>query len=290
MRKMTGMSIIALLAACLLCTAVGEAEMLSVPVSAAWTGVGNDSVTAESCPAWTDGTGYRVGQTAVTVHWTSPDGEGNEAGLILTQVKNDGGGALYDWRGRVAGEGTQDAAMSGKAAAALNENGLLSLTLYDTAVPELDGLCLVRSECLPPAADELKEEILGPVYGMETGTAGASLKQAGLCADLIRFAAEHHLFAVDENALDAAALEAAAGMGWTEEETAVFRENAAGVSYIMLTAARLTEFDGDGYTGTMRLMEDAGAKADLEGLLLRNADRYSVYLLAKVILMSPLTE
>ena len=109
-----------------------------------------------------------------------------------------------------------------------------------------------------PTAEELAEGFFKVIGGIETGTAGASLKQAAAIAEVMGFASRNTIWAADNATLRTNIL--AAWNSLTADEQAAFDGNFISV----LTAARSAKEDWDGNRG---VYEDAGAAETMEGFL-----------------------
>ena len=106
-----------------------------------------------------------------------------------------------------------------------------------------------------PETEEILENYLLPAANAETGSAGASLKQAILARDILRFACDYTLWDADEEALRRNMQ--AAWEQLSEEERSRFRENLT-ESIVPL----LEDAYGD-YSTVEDLFEDAGIAQDM---------------------------
>ena len=109
-----------------------------------------------------------------------------------------------------------------------------------------------------PTAEDLAEGFFKVIGGIETGTAGASLKQAAAIAEVMGFASRNNIWAADNATLRTNIL--AAWNSLTADEQAAFDGNFISV----LTAARNAKEDWDGNKG---VYEDAGVAETMEGFL-----------------------
>ena len=114
-----------------------------------------------------------------------------------------------------------------------------------------------KSSYYAPSADELVENYFKVIGGIETGTAGAALKQAAAARDVVKFADSRSIWAADNADLRKNILE-----GWeklSEEEQAAFDANFIS----LLTLVNNAKADWDANADTFK---DAGAE-DIENLL-----------------------
>ena len=100
-----------------------------------------------------------------------------------------------------------------------------------------------------PEADEIAARCCAPVMQLEQGTAGASLKQAGVAAALLAFAGENRLWDADASALGENALAARRAMD--DGERRRFDENLPGIAALIESALA-------DYAPLAGLFEDAG--------------------------------
>lgn len=103
---------------------------------------------------------------------------------------------------------------------------------------------------LAPTAQELRERYYGPVADWAPGTAGSSLKLAGVCAELMGFADEYCMWDADVPALRANLLEAWSMLDETTRRR--FDEGLPEVEALMETAM-------SDYASVAGLFDDAGA-------------------------------
>ena len=114
-----------------------------------------------------------------------------------------------------------------------------------------------------PSPDQLTEEFFRVVGGIESGTAGASLKQALAIRDVLQFAVRNDLWAADAGTLRDNLL--TAWLAMTDEERGAFDANFIS----LLTRMREAWEDWDAARGSF---DDAGAAEAMDPLMdLRSA-------------------
>ena len=130
----------------------------------------------------------------------------------------------------------------------LTEND--TLLWQDSCIAQAGEMELHRVIDAVPAADEILQSYYLPVAGLESGTAGASLKLAETVCGLFRFCQEHYFWNMDADAF-AANLEAAQ-QALTAEQRAAFDVNRGTVTLEAVRLLAENEESGSTYA-------DAGA-------------------------------
>ncbi len=159
----------------------------------------------------------------------------------------------YDENGTVAGDGKWD---DGKGFFKFVDGGLIHWE--DTREDRSTQFSFERAELPAPTAEELQDGFFRVIGGIETGTAGASLKKAEAIAEVMGFASRSTIWACDNAALRSNIL--AAWNGLTAEEQAAFDGNFISV----LTDARDALNDWETVKG---VYEDAGVADTVAGYL-----------------------
>ena len=109
-----------------------------------------------------------------------------------------------------------------------------------------------------PSAEAFAEGFFGVLAGLETGTAGASLKMAGAACEVCAFAAAHALYNPDVAAMRANMLTAFEAMG--EDDQALFWESFEAVRALLDDSL-------EDYEANRALFEDAGVADAMDGML-----------------------
>lgn len=123
---------------------------------------------------------------------------------------------------------------------------------------------------LAPTAQELRERYFAPVADWAPGTAGSSLKLAGVCAELVGFANEYCMWDADAPALRANLLEAWSSLDETTRRR--FDEGLPSVEGLMETAMSDYDsvagmFDDAGVAYMANLVRDDGCRRSWQALM-----------------------
>ena len=137
---------------------------------------------------------------------------------------------------------------------ALEADGTMSWE--DSREERSTGFVLERTLIPAPSPEELADGWFRLIGGIESGTAGSSLKRAQAVCDAVGFASRNEIWAADMNALRENLL--SAWLSMTDEERSAFDENFIDV----LSAVRDARADWDANKGPF---EDAGVSETVRG-------------------------
>ena len=199
------------------------------PLPSDWADADYAQVTVQLFPARGLGTGYTDDDLALYLHWAESGQTVLDYVLVMEKETADEKTAVYAYRGDIA-ERTYDRDGSlmeekwlnrearGTAFITTDQEGGLLLGFEDTAEENLNSLRLRPVIAPAPSAREIADRVLQPLYSLEQGTAGSSLARVQAAADLIRFAADSRLYAVDYRGLKTAMVDALESMQWSDEQ------------------------------------------------------------------------
>ena len=165
-----------------------------------------------------------VEKYVVLMNWPSSDHESTFYHIVGTM---DDTGRVLRYQGGLLGEYVlgEDDEPDEEETGLLDDSGTGVFTLMedgtlrweDSALKEAAEMVLRREEIPVPSADEIREGYYQLLTGMETGTAGASLKLAQAVAGVYRFCAAHPFWAMDTEAFAQNLLTAQENLDETEK-------------------------------------------------------------------------
>ena len=290
MKKLMAMLMVLTMALSLgLAMAEATENTLDIPAPMDWADPDHQRVTAELYPAWIQGSSY-TDELALDIHWPDSYAERIDYQMILEPVSNDGQTAVYAYRGDIVKRAWDDQGnlteevwankeAVGQATFAADEAGQVTLTLKDDMAAELNELTLTVVVHPAPSAEEIASQVLAPLYELEEGTAGASLKAAETAADLIRFAVLNHLYAVDAYALKLNMIAALESMNWTPEAYETYQDHEIEVTDMINTLAGLYDENQENEEAVRAQFEDAGLLEEVSELLSSGVDAFSIEML-----------
>ncbi|MCR5683360.1 MAG: S-layer homology domain-containing protein [Clostridiales bacterium] len=238
-----------------------------------WKGATDTGAGAQSFVGlWNDLTSQRANMTImssaeypyydVTIHWA--DSAGSAAEWTMKASYDANAGRLVYENGKMAyvtydegGKGTADEKWAdGTGSFFWSADGIL---MWEDSREERSTA--FRFDCAPtaaPTAEELTTGFFKVIGGIQTGTAGASLKQASAIAEAMGFASRNTIWAANNTTLRKNIL--AAWNALTPEEQTAFDDNFIAV----LTAARNAKENWEENKGAY---EDAGVAETMTGFL-----------------------
>ena len=137
----------------------------------------------------------------------------------------------------------------------MNEDG--NLFWHDSYLTDADNMTLTRNVAEAPSPEELLESYYKKVIGLETDTAGASLKLAQTVQEIFQFCMAHPFWCMDKEAFSQN-LTAAQGQ-LNAEEKAAFEQKRGAMSLEITRLLQENEEAGDIYI-------DAGIEKQIEEL------------------------
>lgn len=237
MKKLISLALALLLALLALTPSLAEDAAAEDPDFAGiWTDENFDRMVLSILPSevcWTD---ERMGEEAgaqkyvIRMVWSSSDSEESIYNIVAemdesgTKLTYEGGmyaEFVYDENGDVDEEETCLVEDNGTGFFSMNEDGLLFW--HDSCLPDADNMTLTRNVAEAPSAEEILESYYKKVIGLETDTAGSSLKLAQNVLDIFQFCMINPFWCMDgaEFGMNLAA----AQLMLTEEEKAAFDRN-----------------------------------------------------------------
>lgn len=260
-------------------------SIFDIPVPSDWADLAVQHVTAELYPACMPGIGY-TDELSLDLHWPDSYAQRVDYQLLLTPANVSTETAVYDYEGDIvlrtyAEDGTvekeewQNQKAIGQVVFIPSENDGFILAFADSVFPDLNNLHLQTVIRPAPHAEDLAQNVLLPLYEMEEGTAGASLKAARIAAELISYASLWRMYSMKDTDLQNAFTAALKGMNWDKEQYEAFIRHKDDVSYLISTIAGLNDAEEEEYTSVLALMEDAGVMVIITGSLQSTADCFS---------------
>ncbi len=257
----------------------------SIPVPSDWVDPAVQRVTAEMYPAYMLGTGY-TDELSLDLHWPDSYAQRVDYLLLLTPANVSAESTVYDYEGDIvlrtyAEDGTvekeewQNETIAGQAVFTFSENGELILTFTGNAASDLNNLRLQTVIRPAPHAEELAQNVLQPLYEIEEGTAGSSLKMARTVAELISYATLWRMYSMEDTDLQNAFSSALESMNWDKEQYETFSRHKDDVSHLIGTIAGLNGVEEEEYASVRTLMEDAGVMDIIAGSLQGAIDCFS---------------
>ena len=257
-----------------------------IPAPSDWVDPTIQRVTAELYPATILGTGY-TDELSLDLHWPDSYAQHVDYQLLLTPSSVSATSAVYNFEGdivlrtydedgAVIKEEWQDQKAIGQAVFTFGENGEIALTFTGNAASDLNNLHLQALLRPVPHDEDLVRNVLVPLYNMEEGTAGASLKAAQTAAELINYASLWRMYSIESSNLQTAFSIALKSMNWDNEQYERFARHKDNASYLISTIAGLNDADEEEYASVRVLMEDAGVMDTITSSLQGTIDYFSV--------------
>lgn len=239
-----------------------------IPVPSDWADPAIQRATAELYPATILGTGY-TDELSLDLHWPDSYAQCVDYQLLLTPGSTSTKSDVYDFEGdiilrtytedgAVTKEEWQNQKAVGQAIFTFNEDGELVLTFTGNTASDLNSLHLQTVLRPAPYAEDLAQNVLLPLYNMEEGTAGASLKAAQIAAELISYASKLRMYSMEYSDLQNAFCTALESMNWDNGQYENFTRHRDDVSYLISIIAGLNDAEEEEYAPVRSLMEDAG--------------------------------
>ena len=271
MKKMISLALALLLALLTLTPSLAEDAAAEDPDFAGiWTDENFDRMVLTILPSevcWSD---ERMGEEAsarkyvIQMVWPSSDSEESVYNILAeldesgTKLTYEGGlfaEFVYDDNGDVNEEETCLVEDNGTGFFSMNEDG--NLFWHDSYLTDADNMTLTRNVAEAPSPEELLESYYKKVIGLETDTAGASLKLAQTVQEIFQFCMAHPFWCMD--GVEFGTNLAAAQLMLTEEEKAAFDRNR---SVVNQEIARLLMEDEEAGS----IYADAGIENQVETL------------------------
>ena len=235
-----------------------------------WTDTGFDKMVLTILPSEVTWFDERMGEDAsaqkyvIRMNWPSSDSEESiynivaeldETGKTLAYEGGMFAEYAYDENGDVDEEDTSLVEDNGVGSFILNEDG--SLRWQDSYLEDASEMVLRREIAAAPSDGEILESYYRKVIGLETGTAGASLKLAQAVLDTYQFCAVYPFWSMDQEAFSRNL--AAAQEQLTAEEKVAFDENRGDLTMEITRLLQENEETGGDYS-------DAGIEEQIEEL------------------------
>jgi len=277
-----------------------EKTKLTIPAPSSWGDPENQRVTADLMSAVPLGTGYTEDELNLEITWPDSADVYYHYGMILTPESNDGKTAVYTYPmgdvseyiynedGSIKDIKYLNQAMSGKVTFTL-ENNELVLRIEDTAVAQLNELRLIRTVMPAPSAEDLAEHVLKPLLDAESGTAGATLKQAELAKDLLEYAVLNRFYAADPEALSDALQKALSSLNLTAEQQETLARNKSAVTDLIGDVSGILSFGEDEEAeiahrlASRAFFTDAGVEERVDELLYDSFDIESLQIMLNTL-------
>ncbi len=244
-----------------------------------WTDENFDRMVLSILPSdvcWSD---ERMGEEAsaqkyvIQMVWSSSESEESiynivaemdESGKKLTYEGGLFAEFVYDENGKVNEEETCLTEDNGTGFFSMNEDGLLFW--HDSYLKDADNMTLTRNAAEVPSPEELLESYYKKVIGLETDTAGASLKLAQNVKDIFLFCMVNPFWCMDDVKFGENL--AAAQQMLTAEEKALFDRNRGALTQEIARLLMENEEAGSIYA-------DAGIEDQIESLRNTREIRFS---------------
>ena len=281
MKKMISLVLALLIALVALTPSLAEdAASESPDFAGIWTDENFDRMVLSILPSevcWSD---ERMGEEAsaqkyvIQMVWPSSDSEESVYNIVAemdesgTKLTYEGGlfaEYVYDENGDVNEEETCLVEDNGTGFFSMNEDGLLFW--HDSYLTDADNMTLMRNVAQAPSAEEILESYYQRVIGMETDTAGASLKLAQTVQEVFLFCMIYPFWSMDGEEFGMNL--ALAQQKLTAEEKAAFDQNRGALTQEIARLLMENEEAGSIYA-------DAGIENQIETLRNTMEIRYSV--------------
>ena len=237
MKKLISILVVCMMALLMLVPSLAEEEAAGKQdFTGIWTDANFDKMVLTILPSEATWFDERMGEDAsvekyvVRMNW--PSSESEESVYNMVAVLDESGKKLtyeggmfaeyaYDENGGVNEEDTSLVEDNGIGSFTLAEDG--SLLWQDSYLKDAGEMVLRKEIAEAPSAEEILESYYRTVTGLETGTAGDSLKLAEAVRDIYLFCSVHPFWCMDQEAFSLN-LKAAQDQ-LTEEEKAAFDQN-----------------------------------------------------------------